>query len=77
MIFKCTDCEVWVGPVEEMLVAQNPFDPSSEIQGCPHCKSIGQFVNLCDESGCTRDASCGWPTNDGGYRRTCYEHRKP
>ena len=28
----------------------------------------------CDEPGCNRVASCGWPTGDGGYRCTCYEH---
>lgn len=27
----------------------------------------------CDEPGCEREASCGWPVPDG-YRRTCGEH---
>ena len=27
----------------------------------------------CDEPGCTREATCGWPVK-GGYRRTCAEH---
>lgn len=76
MRFKCTDCEVWAGDVAEMLVARNPFDPMDEIRGCPHCKSVEQFVNMCDEAGCSREASCGWPTAEGGYRRTCHEHNR-
>lgn len=31
---------------------------------------------ICDEPGCLEDAGCGWPTKDGGYRRTCYKHMK-
>lgn len=27
----------------------------------------------CDEPGCTKEASCGWPT-EGEYRRTCHDH---
>ena len=27
----------------------------------------------CDEPGCEREATCGWPVADG-YRRTCGEH---
>lgn len=32
-------------------------------------------VNFCDEPGCFKDASCGFPT-DTGYRHTCYDHSK-
>jgi len=28
----------------------------------------------CDEPGCGEEGTCGWPTGDGGYRRTCYDH---
>lgn len=34
----------------------------------------------CDEPGCMKDATMGWPTrpggtgSNGGYRRTCWEH---
>ena len=31
----------------------------------------------CDEPGCQRDGSCGWPVRGGGYRRTCFEHMRP
>lgn len=27
----------------------------------------------CDEPGCGRESSCGWPSSRG-YRRTCFEH---
>ena len=29
---------------------------------------------ICDEPGCLRDVVAGWPTSDGGYRCTCYDH---
>ena len=29
----------------------------------------------CDERGCRKQATCGWPTN-GGYRRTCGDHMR-
>ena len=31
---------------------------------------------ICDEQGCLKDAGCGWPTKDGGYRYTCSEHTR-
>jgi hypothetical protein len=36
---------------------------------------LKRFSNVCDEPGCFRYASCGWPS-EAGYRRTCYEHSK-
>lgn len=35
---------------------------------------IKPVINLCDEPGCYEVTSCGFPTDDGGYRRTCYGH---
>ena len=37
---------------------------------------IKPIINLCDEPGCYEETSCGFPTDDGGYRRTCTEHSK-
>lgn len=34
---------------------------------------IADRINACDEPGCTREATCGFPT-PSGYRRTCGEH---
>ena len=71
---ECDECE-WVGISGQLLRAENPFDPSSEIVGCPACKSVDQFTMLCEIEGCSRHASCGWPDGDE-YRQTCYEHRR-
>lgn len=32
-----------------------------------------ELARRCDEPGCTREASCGFPT-EAGYRRTCADH---
>ena len=32
--------------------------------------------SICDEPGCLEYVSCGWPTEDGGYRSTCGSHWK-
>ena len=37
-------------------------------------EKLKEFLSCCDEPGCYEVTSCGWPTEDGGYRRTCYEH---
>lgn len=34
---------------------------------------LKRFSSVCDEPGCFRYATCGWPS-ETGYRRTCYEH---
>ena len=34
---------------------------------------LKSLVGICDEDGCYRSASCGWPSEDG-YRHTCFEH---
>jgi hypothetical protein len=33
--------------------------------------------SACDESGCGKIATCGFPVKGGPYRRTCYEHYCP
>jgi hypothetical protein len=56
-----------------MLSAPNPFDPDEKIVGCPECRQIGDFTELCDEPLCGKHASCGSEVA-GVYRRTCYQH---
>lgn len=63
----------WQGTDAGMLHAPNPFEPESEITGCPGCKDIHTLTEACDEPGCWRDASVGTPTPTG-YRRTCFTH---
>ena len=70
--FRCPTCE-WRGTQADFLCAPNPFNPDVEVYGCPECHEIGEFVNVCDEPGCKKDAGCGWPSGDE-YRRTCYDH---
>ena len=70
--WRCSDCN-WIGNDGELLSAPNPFYPDDTILGCPNCKQIGEFIELCDEPGCDRPATCGSPT-PSGYRRTCFDH---
>lgn len=72
-LWGCNDCS-WIGRQSALLVAPNPFDPTDNILGCPQCKAIGSFWEVCDEPCCKRQASCGFPTETGGYRRTCGQH---
>jgi hypothetical protein len=58
----------------DMLYALNPFDSGDTINGCPHCKQIGQWTEVCDEKGCNDSASSGTPVAGSDYRRTCHKH---
>jgi hypothetical protein len=71
---KCRECE-WIGETTQLLQAENPFELGDTLYGCPKCRSVNCFIRLCDEQGCTRDASCGWPSEEG-YRQTCGKHWK-
>jgi hypothetical protein len=37
-------------------------------------EELKEVLSCCDEPGCYEVTSCGFPTEDGKYRRTCYEH---
>jgi len=39
-------------------------------------EELKEPLNLCDEPGCFVEVSAGFSTEDGGYRRTCYNHSK-
>ena len=73
--WMCEDCK-WQGTNEQVLVADNPFLPSHRITGCPDCREVNTMRELCDEPGCCQYSDCGFPTDDGGYRRTCFDHSK-
>ncbi len=68
----CTECG-WIGSVNDVLVASNPFAKRYEIVGCPECKDVESIVVACDVDGCKKQATCGTPTS-AGYRHTCGEH---
>jgi ssDNA-binding Zn-finger/Zn-ribbon topoisomerase 1 len=72
--WQCTECRV-ISIQSDLLEAKNPFDEEMVISGCPICKTVESFTEICDEPGCTRDASCGFPTLTG-YRRTCGDHMR-
>lgn len=69
----CLECK-WVGSLEDLLTAPNPFDSGDVIYGCPKCKSVDCFVVACDEKGCWEPRTCGTPTATV-YRQTCGKHR--
>ena len=50
---------------------------SAGLDPCPHCDMEHVWpcptIPRCDEPGCDRETSCGFPT-DAGYRRTCGDH---
>ena len=71
--WMCQSC-AWIGNDAELLTAANPFAPDESIVGCPMCNAVDDIVSACDEPGCDREGSYGWPTEDGDYRRTCFEH---
>lgn len=73
----CDNCGT-ISLATELLSAKNPFDAEDTLTGCPACKSVNDFYEVCDEPGCVREAGCGFPAGPefGGYRRTCYEHSR-
>lgn len=68
---KCRECGL-VLTEDGVLKSENPFD-TSEIWGCPECRSIDSFDIVCFEPGCTRIAKGGSPNTDG-YKYLCTFH---
>lgn len=68
----CEECE-WTGRISEVLRAQNPWDETDTILGCPKCRSPESFRFACDEPDCWASVTCGTPTPTG-YRSTCGKH---
>ena len=69
--WKCDVCG-HISQESELLVGKSPFRDDDDVVGCPKCRMIPNFIEMCDE--CDHDAACGTPI-EGGYRRTCGEHR--
>lgn len=70
--YKCESCfDVFEG--SKLLEAVSPFDPVNMIYGCPKCKDINTFIQVCDEPHCKNVATCGTPTEQG-YRHVCGNH---
>jgi hypothetical protein len=50
------------------------FEQGREDMREYHFAELKEVLNCCDEPGCYEVTSCGWPTEDGKYRHTCYAH---
>lgn len=74
MRWSCMECRR-ISNDADVLTADNPFG-NGRITGCVYCHSINSFERVCDEPGCDRVSSCGWPNKAGKYRRTCMTHMK-
>ncbi len=72
--WKCTECGT-VTDEDNLLIEKNPFAKGFIIQGCPTCFSVNSMTPVCDEYGCEKVATFGYPT-DEGYRNTCGEHMR-
>ena len=77
--WRCRECGC-ISLGIDLLRAQNPFGILDTVVGCPECKDVCDFDEICDDGGCDKRATCGFPTAEGdefgGYIRTCYEHSK-
>ena len=71
---KCRECD-WIGHLDEMLEAENPFDPGNTIIGCPECKTPCNLEYACEIEGCSELATCGTPGENGEYYQTCGKHQ--
>jgi len=61
------------------LFISNEFDAEAlpnarEALASGDHEKLKEVLNCCDEPGCYEVTSCGWPTEDGKYRHTCYAH---
>jgi hypothetical protein len=70
--WKCKSC--WhISVTAQLLRGKNPFNEADIISGCPKCKGVEGFYEVCDEPGCTTASRTGWKSG-AGYRRTCDAH---
>ena len=70
----CTECE-FTGALDEFDHVPDPKSTANGWTVCPRCRAADHVTDVCDEPGCDRRATCGFPVDDErGYRRTCFEH---
>ena len=70
---RCKECD-WIGSVDDMLEADNPFDPGYTIIGCPECKTPCNLEYACEVEGCNELSTCGFCGKDGEYHQVCGKH---
>lgn len=71
-LWRCSECDLiyWE---EQLLKAFSPFDKNDVLIGCPNCKSVDSFTQVCDALSCRKEATCGISTKEK-YRRVCGDH---
>ena len=75
-LYRCNNCGNRLSDLAILEITvphPKPDQPPIHVSQCPECGDVEGFTLLCDEPGCDRDASCGWPS-PSGYRQTCHEH---
>jgi hypothetical protein len=70
MRWLCENCGT-VTADADLLQAPSPFDPATEMTGCPGCKAHDEFRAAC--AFCDRPA-CGGRNVDGVYQMLCDRH---
>lgn len=65
----------WNGREPETLKAPHPWIEGETLMGCPACKDTDSLYAICDEAGCLKEVSCGWPS-ENGCRQTCGSHMR-
>lgn len=77
VLFRCNGCAfVMAEDLIKVIHVDHPKGGRDRIavSQCPECGEVNDFTNVCDEPDCDREASCGFPTASGHYRRTCGQH---
>jgi hypothetical protein len=69
----CLHCR-FIGAFDAFEQVEDPGELGNWWTVCPSCRTPEQVTSACDEPGCNREGSCGFPTPEGGYRRTCFDH---
>jgi hypothetical protein len=72
------DMDAYAPLCEHGLTISNEFDLNLKDDVVEAYKSgdekkLKEALGLCDEPGCFKYVSCGWPS-ENGYRSTCSEH---
>ena len=67
----CLDCR-YIGVEKDFDRFKDP-ENAAHWTICPRCRTADNITTVCDEPGCKRESTCGFPT-DSGYRRTCHAH---
>lgn len=71
--WKCRECG-HICTADHILYADNPFDSSKVICGCPACYEVESLDKACEVEDCDQLSSSGWPDEKGEYHYTCHRH---